>query len=400
MLFIARDGMKAQLLDLESQVTVRSYAVGELRQNSSAYSPVSQAVMAHQSKNCTLFLSPRTQQPMQRCFTPELVTCCATTRCGTFMLAGTASGTLLLWNLISGQLIKSLKGHLREVTCASFSADDSLAATTSQDSVCKVWQLSSLLSLRSRDVVPRSTFTGHSLSVNCCKFLHYTNFILTGSNDKSCRLVDAISGQQLQSILVGDAVTSLAVAKDDGRFVAGTVGGFLYFSPLYCENGGQLPMADGSESSREAVLRPPSPDGHHSPLVFLHLSPTQPSAVLSVSEGGAALWYDMGDGRLLRECFPRQKGRVLSCCVVPRAPAEKALPCSPLDRNPVDPMAMQYSVSKREWTVPQRLQEKRQRTGETDALIDELKEAREKNDELLELRAKLMDHVRRLTKTE
>nr|AAK28285.1 unknown [Leishmania major] len=184
MLFLARDGMRGHLVDVETQTVLRNYAIGEVATNALAYSPISQAVIAHQTRNCALFLSAATQQPLQRSFTPELVTSCAVTQCGTFMVAGTANGTVFLWNLQSGDLIKSCKGHLRAVHCAAISADDSLVATVSEDSVCKVWDLATLASLRMREVVPRCIFNAHSLAVTCCTFLHHSNVLLTGSSDR------------------------------------------------------------------------------------------------------------------------------------------------------------------------------------------------------------------------
>lgn len=344
MLFLARDGMKGQLVDTETQTVLRNYALGEVGRNALVYSPASQSVIAHQTRNCALFLSAATQQPLQRSFTPELVTSCAVTKCGSFMVAGTASGTVLLWNLLSGELIKNCKGHLRAIQCVAISSDDSLVATASEDSVCKVWNLSTLASLRMREVVPRCVFTGHSLSVNCCLFLRQSHMLVTGSADRTCRLIDARSGDQLHSIAVGDAVTAIAVSPDDHSLVAGTQKGFLYFCELYTAAYG-LPVAQAEAgNSREPILRPPSPDGHHSPVVFLASDPAKPSLVLTASEGGAVLWYDMHSGRLVKECVGAQKGRLLSCCLVPSTALHVKGVCAALEKNPVDPAMGQYHI--------------------------------------------------------
>ena len=398
MLFLARDGMRGQLVDIETQTVLRNYALGEVARNAVAYSPASQAVIVHQSRNCALFLSAATQQPLQRSFTPELITSCAVTRCGTFMVAGTVNGTVLLWNLISGELIKNYKGHLRSIQCVAISADDSLVATASEDSVCKVWNLSTLASLHMREVVPRCVFTGHSLGVNCCFFLRHAHMLVTGSMDRTCRLVDTRSGEQLSSIAVGDAVTALTVSPDDRSRVAGTQKGFLYFCELYTASYG-LPVAQRDVgSSREPILRPPSADAHHLPVVFLECDAARPSLVLTASEGGAVLWYDVHSGRLVKECVAAQKGRLLSCCLIPTSSLHVKGVCATLEKNPIDPSQGLYHVTQQTVTPRQAQRgEKRQRNGESEDEGAMLRMLKDRRAELERLRARLQRQVQRLT---
>ncbi|KPA75432.1 hypothetical protein ABB37_08698 [Leptomonas pyrrhocoris] len=410
MLFLARDGMQGQLIETETRTVVRNYSLGEVARNALVYSPASQSVIAHQTRNCALFLSASTKQPLQRSFTPELITSCAVTKCGTFMVAGTTNGTVLIWNLLSGELIKNYKGHLRSIQAVAISSDDSLVATASEDSVCKVWSLSTLASLRMRVVVPRCVFTGHSLSVNCCVFLQRSNMLLTGSNDRTCRLIDAGTGEQLHSIAVGDAVTALAVSPDDSCLVAGTQKGFLYFCGLYSTSYG-LPFVErgdgGGVGGREAILRPPSADGHHSPVVFLQSDPASPSLVLTASEGGAVLWYDMRSGRLVKECVGSQKGRLLSCCLVPASALHVKGVCAPLEKNPVDPSSGNYHVTQQ--SVASRTVsrgEKRARdsdagasfspAAEEDEVEEKLKTLKAKSAELEGLRARLQRQLEKI----
>ncbi|KAG5506696.1 hypothetical protein GH5_05909 [Leishmania sp. Ghana 2012 LV757] len=406
MLFLARDGMRGQLVDVETQTVLRNYAVGEVARSALGYSPISQAVIAHQTRCCALFLSPVTQQPLQRSFTPEQVTCCAVTRCGTFMVAGTVNGTVLLWNLQSGDLIKSYKGHLRAVNSVALSSDDSLLASASEDSVCKIWNLSTLASPRMREVVPRCVFTGHSLAVTCCVFLHHCNVLLTGSSDRTCRLVDPRTGGQLRSVTVGDAVTAVAASMDDASFVAGTEKGFLFFSELYGPSVG-LPMDFEQDAPlREAILRPPSADAHHSPIVFLRCLPSAPSLVLTASEGGAVLSFEIQSGRLVRECVSPQKGRLLGCCLVPRTALLVKGVCAPLGKNPVDPSRGDYRITQCALTTRQeRCGEKRERGGEGDVRLGSgeetdavaLAQVRAKVEELRDLRAQLQRRLRKLS---
>ncbi|GET88057.1 hypothetical protein, conserved [Leishmania tarentolae] len=406
MLFLARDGMRGHLVDVEAQTVLRNYAIGEVAKNALVYSPISQAVIAHQARNCALFLSAATQQPLQRSFTPELVTSCGVTRCGTFMVAGTASGTILLWNLQSGDLIKSYKGHLRAVHSTAISADDSLVATASEDSVCKVWNLATLASLRVREVLPRCIFNGHSLAATCCTFLHYSNVLLTGSSDRTCRLVDTNTGAQLRCITVGDAVTAVAAGLDDSSIVVGTQNGFLFFSDLYEPSVGPALPSQRRSGLREPILRPPSTDAHHSPVIFLQCLPSTPSLVLTASEGGAVLWFDIRSGRLVKECISPQKGRLLACCVVPRAALLVKGICAPLQKNPIDPSRGNYRITQCALTTSDdkrgvkrdRISEECVRLGaDEQAEVNALANVRTKIEELRGLRAQLQRRLQKLS---
>lgn len=345
MLFITTDGAKGQLIEVDKGTVARQYALAATHQYATAYCPRSHLIAAHQSNGCALFLSPATQQPVQRSFSPEVVSCCAVSPCGTYMVAGTVSGTLLVWSLLSGQLLRNCKAHLRRIACVSFSSDGSLLATASEDSLCKVWTLAALLSLKTSELSARTTFSGHTLGVNCCGFFHAASLVFTGSADKTCRVFDATSGAQIRSYTIGDAVTSAAVRADDAVLVAGTESGFLYFHS-FVHTISQLPCSrHGGESEEgDTVLREPHPDAHHSSIVFIAFCAADISTVLTVSRGGALLWYDAREGKLLGECSPKRREKVLSCCFVREASDVKRPSAANLSKNPIDPSLVDYTV--------------------------------------------------------
>ncbi|MBD3325792.1 hypothetical protein GF339_14500, partial [candidate division KSB3 bacterium] len=49
--------------------------------------------------------------------------------------------TVKLWNVQTGEELRTLSGHAREVVSVEFSPDDSLLATASWDGMLKLWDV-------------------------------------------------------------------------------------------------------------------------------------------------------------------------------------------------------------------------------------------------------------------
>ncbi|CCW67248.1 unnamed protein product [Phytomonas sp. Hart1] len=350
MLFIAGEKSKGVLINVESKIIQRQYVVGQLHRYAAVFNPANHLILANEARGCSLFLSSASQQPVLRSFTPSPITSCAVTSCGTFMIAGNALGSLFSWSLISGQLLKNFKAHIRKVNCIAISSNNTLVVTASEDSMCKVWALSSLLAGATTEMQPVVSFSGHSLSVNSCVFFHHCEAIVSGSSDSTCRVFDAFSGEQLRLFMVGDEVTSLAISDDDRDLAVGTSLGYLHFSSFHsAEANKMLPVKpQSSHPMSPAVVCKPKEDGHHSPIIYLgYNSKTSSSLVLSVSENGAVMWYDSKSGCLFKEVMTPKKWKIHSCCYLD-APLEltKKKTCVGLSKNPLDSINTSYLLYK------------------------------------------------------
>ena len=62
---------------------------------------------------------------------------------GRLALSGSADRTVKVWDLTSGQELRTLAGHAREVSSVAVSADGRLALSGSYDRTVKVWDLNS-----------------------------------------------------------------------------------------------------------------------------------------------------------------------------------------------------------------------------------------------------------------
>ncbi len=82
----------------------------------------------------------------------------------------------------------SENGHLGVINAVVFSPDGKTLASASDDQTVKLWELSTGNVLR--------TFRGHTSNVTSCDFSPDGNNIVSGSNDETVRVWDVASGKE------------------------------------------------------------------------------------------------------------------------------------------------------------------------------------------------------------
>ncbi|MBL0742331.1 caspase family protein [Chryseolinea lacunae] len=95
------------------------------------------------------------------------------------------------------------KGHELAVIAVAVSADSNFVATGSRDKSAKLWEMSTGREVRS--------FLGHEASVTSLEFTRDGKYLLTGSNDKTARLWDVATGREIFSVASEDIVTDVAL---------------------------------------------------------------------------------------------------------------------------------------------------------------------------------------------
>ncbi len=102
-------------------------------------------------------------------------------------------GTLKLWDVASGRELRSFTGHASIVSSVTVSPNGRFALSGSYDKNLKLWDIASGRELRA--------FTGHSDGVKSVAFSPDGRFALSGSADMTAKLWDVASGRELRSFV-------------------------------------------------------------------------------------------------------------------------------------------------------------------------------------------------------
>jgi WD40 repeat protein len=134
---------------------------------------------------------------------------------GSRSLSGSYDWTLRLWDLTTGETLRTLVGHTAPVQAVAMLADDSRALSGSDDNTLRLWDLATGETLR--------TLEGHTSGVHAVVMLANDSRALSGSDDKTLRLWDLATGETLRT-LEGhtSGVSAVAVLADGSRALSGS----------------------------------------------------------------------------------------------------------------------------------------------------------------------------------
>jgi WD40 repeat protein len=128
-------------------------------------------------------------------------------------LASGCGRQIILWDTVSGQLLRIFNIHTDYVESVAFSPDGRCLASASRDKSIKVWDVASGRELR--------TYKGHNGAVRSVAFSPDGRRLASASSDKTVKVWDAASGQELRTLKghTGD-VYGVAFSPDGGRLAS------------------------------------------------------------------------------------------------------------------------------------------------------------------------------------
>lgn len=121
--------------------------------------------------------------------------------------------TIKLWNLITGQEIRTLKGNLDTVTTVAFSPDGKTLASRGEYSTIKIWNVATGKEIR--------TLKGHSGVLCAVAFNPDGNTLASGSGDGTIKLWNVTTGEEIRTLKSNAYVQSIAISPDGKILVSG-----------------------------------------------------------------------------------------------------------------------------------------------------------------------------------
>ncbi|MEP6488194.1 WD40 repeat domain-containing protein [Microcoleus vaginatus] len=178
------------------------------------------------------------------------VYCVAISPNGKFLASGSYDKQIKLWNLETGQEISTLKGHSGLIRSLAFSPDGETIASGSDDKTIKLWNLKSKQEI--------CTLTRHSNCVASVAISPDGETIASGSCDKTIKLWNLKNGQQIRTLTGhSDWLKSIAISPDGETIASGSDDKTIKLWNL--KNGQQIRTFTGHSDWLKSVAI--SPDG-------------------------------------------------------------------------------------------------------------------------------------------
>jgi WD40 repeat protein len=134
---------------------------------------------------------------------------------GKTLVSGSGDKTIKLWNVETGQEIRTLKGHDSVVSSVNFSPDGKTLVSGSWDNTIKLWNVETGKEIR--------TFKGHDELVTSVNFSPDGKTLVSGSWDKTIKLWNVETGQEIRTLKGHDnSVISVNFSPDGKTLVSGS----------------------------------------------------------------------------------------------------------------------------------------------------------------------------------
>ncbi|MEK0182010.1 beta-propeller domain-containing protein [Microcoleus anatoxicus] len=134
---------------------------------------------------------------------------------GHTLVSGSVDNTIKIWELSTGRELRTLTGHSSWITSFAISPDGQTLVSGSNNGTIKIWELSTGQELR--------TLTGHSESVRSVAISPDGQTLVSVSDDKTIKIWELSTGQELRTLTGhSDYVASLVISPDGQTLVSGS----------------------------------------------------------------------------------------------------------------------------------------------------------------------------------
>ncbi|MDJ0773066.1 MAG: WD40 repeat domain-containing protein, partial [Mastigocoleus sp. MO_167.B18] len=108
--------------------------------------------------------------------------------------------TIKIWNLVTGELIRTLEGHKGKVSSVAISPDGQTFVSGSHDRTIKLWNLATGEEIRTFISSSNNSSKAHSQWVSCLAISPDGNILASGSGDRSIKLWSLVTGEEIDTL--------------------------------------------------------------------------------------------------------------------------------------------------------------------------------------------------------
>ena len=129
----------------------------------------------------------------------------------THALSGSKDKTLRIWDIETGRCLQNLTGHNGMIKSVGFSTNGKFVVSGSWDKTIKLWEIETGRCL--------NTFSGHGFHVESVAVTHDDTFIISGSTDKTIRIWDIKTGQCVRTLTSKNGSVTAVNVSADGKYI-------------------------------------------------------------------------------------------------------------------------------------------------------------------------------------
>lgn len=189
----------------------------------------------------------------------------------TYAISGNSNGSISIWNLATGGLRKTWKGHNNSINAISVSPNGQILATASDDGSIKLWDLITAVNTDTLPLV--RTLNEHSNAVLSVEFGPDGRTLASGSWDNTIMIWDVQTGELLNTLIGHTQLVSAIAISPDGKI-----------------------LASGSKDNTIKIWNLETGElihslqGHSLPVLSLSISPDGKMLASGSADGTIALW--------------------------------------------------------------------------------------------------------------
>lgn len=131
---------------------------------------------------------------------------------GKTLASGHNDGTIRLWDVTTGKVIKTLEAHFNIVTSVVFWPDGKTLGSGSLDRTIKLWEVTSGTNI--------STLEGHSDGVSSIALNTPGDTLASGSLDRTIKLWDVATGKVINTLDGHSGIVTSVAFRPDGKTLA------------------------------------------------------------------------------------------------------------------------------------------------------------------------------------